>query len=401
MAEHTIEDDRLTHDFEPMGPETFTSAHELYRELRTKCPVAHSNTFNGFWALLTYEDVTNVLKNHRTYTTSVQNTVPKFAFTGRRPPLHLDPPEHTAYRSVINQFFTKEKMARIEPTVQQNVVEVLEHIVESGEGDIAADYAYRMPPYVFADFFNLTKDLALKIKSVSVAYIKAIQEMKHDIVRELSMQLYDVARDIIAERKVNPLDVNEDLTSALLATEYTGEPLPDELVLGCVRQLIVTGMVAPCVFIGSMFVHLAENPEIQAQLRNDVSLVPAAVEEYLRLFTPYRGMARTPRHDVVIGGREIKQDEPIALVYASANRDETVFPDGDKFILHRPNISQHIAFGLGPHQCPGAPLARMMLRITLEEALRRTSRIELNGEIKMTPWAEWGTVSVPIKVRPA
>ena len=112
---------------------------------------------------------------------------------------------------------------------------------------------------------------------------------------------------------------------------------------------------------------------MQQQLREDPSLLPAAVQEYLRLFTPYRGFARrTARHDVELSAVcNVAKDEPIAVAYASANRDDDVFPDGDKFILNRPNIGDHVAFGGGPHRCAGAPLALELFRITLEELLAR------------------------------
>src|SRR5690606_6342884 len=142
--------------------------------------------------------------------------------------------------------------------------------------------------------------------------------------KKLSLELYKIAQSIIDLRKAVPMAPEEDLTSALLVATHEGEPLPEELVLGCVRQLLVTGMVAPSVFLNTMFTHLAEHKDLQNQLRNDLSLVPAAVEEYLRLITPYRGMSRTPKKDVVIGGRLIKKDEPIALAYTSANRDEAI-----------------------------------------------------------------------------
>ena len=173
------------------------------------------------------------------------------------------------------------------------------------------------------------------------------------------------------------------------------------MVLGCVRQLLVTGMVAPAVFIGSMAAHLARHAELQDRLRADPALIPAALEEYLRLYTPYRGMARTAKQDVVIRGQPIRKDEPIALVYASANRDESVFPHPDSFVLHRPNIDRHIAFGRGPHQCAGTPLARMMFRVVLEELLARTRRFDLAGGIRMARWAEWGTTSVPLRFEAA
>jgi cytochrome P450 len=160
-------------------------------------------------------------------------------------------------------------------------------------------------------------------------------------------------------------------------------------------------MIAPSVFIGTVVIHLAQHQDLQQRLREHPDLIPAATEEYLRLFTPYRGFARTAKHDVVIGDRLIKKDEPIALVFASANRDEAVFPNGDQFILDRPNIKDHVAFGGGPHQCAGAPLGRLMLQLTLEALLKLTKRIDVEGDVEMSGWPEWGTLSVNMKVLPA
>jgi cytochrome P450 len=130
-------------------------------------------------------------------------------------------------------------------------------------------------------------------------------------------------------------------------------------------------------------------------------LIPAATEEFLRLYTPYRGFARTANTDVVIGGREIREREPIALLYASANRDETVFERPDEFILHRPNIKEHIAFGRGAHYCVGTALARLELRIMLEALVLRTTRIEVSGDIEMSPFPELGPWAVPVKLHTA
>jgi len=261
---------------------------------------------------------------------------------------------------------------------------------------VCKQYAHRFPAFVFARFFNLDVATSELIKKVSGTYVDAIQVLDHDTVKSLSGRLYEIAQGIIDDRIAGDHDPEEDLTAGLLAARHDGQPLPPDMILGCVRQLIVTGMVAPSVFTGNMFVHLSHDPELQDTLRADPSLIPAAVEEMLRLYSPYRGMARTAREDVVLSGQPIRKDDPIALVYTSANRDEKVFPDGERFILNRPNIQKHIAFGRGTHSCPGAPLARMMMRITLEEALARTSRWSLAGEPEMAIWAEWGTRSVPL-----
>jgi cytochrome P450 len=392
----------LGHDFDPREPETFTSAHAHYKEMRSRCPVAHSETYDGgFWALFRYEDVRHVLEKRDVFTTSVQNVVPKFAFTGRRPPLHFDPPEHTAYRKVINRFFTREKMAAIAPAVREHAVRLLQPIIDAGEGDISVDYAQKFPAHVFATFFNLPTELAELIKQISAEYVAAIQIVDTENVVRLSRKLYEIAQTVIDERRANPMDPDADLTTALTQAEYEGAPLPADMVLGCVRQLLVTGMVAPSVFIGNMFVHLSGDPALAGLLRAEPARIPRAVEEFLRLYGPYRGMARTARQDVELGGRLIKAGEPIALVYTSANRDERVFPNGEEFEFDRPNLGRHLAFGAGVHTCPGAPLARMMLVTTLEEALARTSSFEVSGEIMMAKWAEWGTNSVPMRFTPA
>ncbi len=382
-------------DFDPLAPETFESFHREFTELRARCPVARSDAWNGFWALLRYDDVLAAAGDPALFTTTVQNVVPRLAFTGRRPPLHLDPPEHTPYRRALNPYFTPAKMEAIEPKLRSIVGGLLDPLVAAGGGDFCAEFTHRLPGYVFAEFFNLTPELGMAIREATREFVNAVQRFEHENVKRTSLALYDIARTIIDMRRAEPLDPADDPTTGLLAVRVDGEPLPDDLLLGTIRQFIVVGMVAPCVFIGSMLVHLAQNRELQSQLRADPSLVPAAVEEYLRLLTPYRGFARTPTRDVEIGGRLLRKDEPVALVYASANRDESVFPEPERFILDRPNINRHLAFGAGPHRCAGAPLATLMLRVTLEELLARTSSIELAGDVIMTGWPEWGTLSVP------
>jgi len=389
---------RDDHDFDPVRPdETFTSAHEEFRELRDRHGgIARSQEYDGFWAAIGYDSVMSVITDIEHFTTRKQNAIPKFAFTGVRPPLHLDPPEHTEYRRVINRFFTPPRMRALEPAVREAAAGLLDPLIEARWVDVCKQYAHKFPAHVFAHFFNLSTETSEHIKRVSGTYVDAIQVLDHDVVKSLSGELYAIAQGILDDRRAGGFDPDEDLTAGLLAARHRGEPLPDDMVLGCVRQLIVTGMVAPSVFIGNMFVHLSHDPQLQDLLRAEPGRIPAAVEELLRLYSPYRGMARTAREDTVLGGELIRKDDPIALVYTSANRDESVFPDGERFILDRPNIGKHISFGRGTHSCPGAPLARMMMRLTLEEALSRSASWSLSGDPEMAIWAEWGTRSVPL-----
>ncbi|MGM7699102.1 cytochrome P450 [Microbacterium sp. A84] len=398
MSIATTDTRRDDHDFEPVRQgETFTSAHAEFEQLRERRGgIARSQEYDGFWAAIGYDEVLSVITDIEHFTTRKQNAIPKFAFTGVRPPLHLDPPEHTAYRRVINRFFTPPRMRDMEPHVRTAAVELLDPLLEQRWVDVCKQFAHKFPAHVFAHFFNLSTETSELIKQVSGTYVDAIQVLDHDTVKSLSGELYAIAQSIIDERRAGGHDPEEDLTAGLLEATHDGAPLPDAMILGCVRQLIVTGMVAPSVFIGNMFVHLSRDPDLQTLLRSEPELIPAAVEEMLRLYSPYRGMARTARTDVTLGGQLIREDDPIALVYTSANRDERVFPDGEHFVLNRENIQRHIAFGRGTHSCPGAPLARMMMRITLEEALGRSASWALTEEPEMAIWAEWGTRSVPM-----
>lgn len=128
---------------------------------------------------------------------------------------------------------------------------------------------------------------------------------------------------------------------------------------GCLRQSLVVGVVAPPILIGSICKHLSDDKALQARLRSDESLIPASMEEFVRLYSPYRGFSRTASKEVHLHGQTVRPGEPITLHYTSANRDPEVFDNPDEFVLGRPNIAAHMGFGRGRHRCAGMPLARM------------------------------------------
>jgi cytochrome P450 len=387
----------MSHDFDPLAPETFDSASAEYLRLRGECPVAHSDAWGGFWALMKHDDVANAAADWRTFLTSRQNVIPKVAFTGRRPPLHLDPPEHTPYRRALAPLFTGRKVQALEPPMRSICRDLLADMATRGGGDIVADFSAHMPIAIFAHWMNLQPAAVDMLTEVGKRYNIAVQANDMAATKEASALLYEMARNVLAQRQAEPLSVDEDATSALLAVRVDGEPLPDEMIVGTIRQVLVVGIIAPSVLIGSMAVHLARDRSLQDRLRADRSLVPAAVDEFLRLYTPYRGFARTAETDVTIRGRTIPAHEPIALVYASANRDEDVFPDAERFRLDRPNMKDSLAFGRGPHMCVGAPLARLELEVALDELLSAAPGFVLAGEPVPTRFPEIGALSVLVR----
>jgi cytochrome P450 len=385
-------------DFDPLKPETFDSAHADYALLRAKCPVAHTNAYGGFWALSKHEDVVRTLHEPHVFVTSVQNVVPRVAFTGRRPPLHLDPPEHTPYRAILNPLLTQERVSALEPDIRKFTKSFLQDFINAAGGDVCESYAGLVPVKVFGHWMQLPENLEQQLGQAGPAFVKAVQSAEYESMKITSMALYDMARSLIKLRRQTPLDPSTDPTSAMLAARINDMPIPEEMVVGMVRQVLVVGIVAPMVMIGSIVVHLSRDTKLQNDLRLHPERIPAAIEEFLRLYTPYRGFARTAIEPVSFKGRKILPGEPIALLYASANRDEEVFKNSDQFHLNRENIKEHLAFGRGAHYCAGASLARLELQIMLEELLAGTKSFEVNGKIAMTPFPEIGPWRVPIKL---
>jgi cytochrome P450 len=347
--------------------------------------------------LTRYDDVKRAASDSSTFITSVQNVVPKVAYTGRRPPLHLDPPEHTPYRKALNPLLSQDRAELFAERARELTRRLLDPMVAKGGGDICVELSSYLPVHVFGEWMRMPEEWLETLHDAGRAFILAVHSNVPEVMKETSLRLYDMARALIALRHDEPQDPALDPTSALIAARHDGQPLPDELLVGTVRQVLVVGMVAPMVMIGNICVHLSRDKALQQQLRNDPALIPAAIEEFLRLYTPYRGFARTAVCPVEMGGRKIAPGEAIALIYASANRDEDVFPEPDKFIIDRPNIDQHLAFGRGPHNCPGIHLGRMQLRVALEEILSATAMFELDGPLTVSRWPEVGALSVPLR----
>lgn len=399
-AQEGVENFCTAHEFDAEGVDDFDGVHASFAELRARCPVAHSNDLGGFWMLTRHADIDEAMSDPTLFSTAVQNVVPPVATTGRRPPLHLDPPEHTPYRRAISPLFRKERMAFWVPRVREIARALFAPLPGQGKADICLDYSYHLPIHVLAEFFMIPEAQAQEIRNIGKAFNTALQTRDMNDVQKYSLFLYDIAQGIIDDRKANPRDPGADPTSALLAaTDFDGAPLPDHLILGTIRQLLVVGIIAPTTFLGSVAVHFCRHPEHFTLMQDEPERIPDIAEELLRLYTPYRGFARTPTRDVEIGGRLIRRDEPIALCFTSANRDEDVFDNPDEFRLDRPNTGAAIAFGRGPHRCAGEPIGRLMLTASLEVWAELCDGFIADGPVPMTTWPEYGPYSVPVRFR--
>lgn len=387
-------------DFDPTGSDTPADVHAMYRNLRASCPVARSDTYGGFWALTRYADVRAAALDDSTFISSVRAVVPSDPRGLRRPPLNFDAPAHTPYRRALDRTLSRARLTRLEPRLREHAAAELQPLLDRGHGDIAQEFGARFPAWVTTAWLNLTPDLAPVLAHTAALWVNAWREQDRDTVNETSGRMYDIARDLVRDRRADPRPIQEDPASSLLAERVDDEPLEEEQIVAALRQSLVVGMVAPPIIIGSIAVHLADDLALQDRLRRDPELVPAALEEFLRMYAPYRGFARTASRPVQIRGREIRPREPVTLAYASANRDDEVFADPDTFTLDRPNVLDHLAFGRGRHRCPGAPLARMMLVIAIEELLARTVTFTAVGPQEGARMPELGVVSAVLDLTP-
>jgi cytochrome P450 len=386
----------VAEDFDPISPQSQRDPHDAYRELRGSCPIAHSNRWGGFWALSRYEDIVDVTKQHEMFINSVQNVVPAVTTTGRRPPLHFDPPEHTLWRKAMSAPFKNQSISDLEPKVRAFTVELLTPLLERRRGDLVSEVAVTLPVLVLCVFLNAPEDAPAQIRELSNRFLRAFQARDAAALEDESRRLYALARRILEARRHDPLDPERDVASALLAMRIEGKPVSEELLEGALRQLLIAGHVAVTMMMGSCARHLAAHRHLQQELRSRPSIIPAAIEELLRLYTPNQGFCRTAVRDVELLGKVVHPREPIVLLYPSANRDEAKFEAPDDFVIDRP--AKHLAFGNGVHKCPGELLARLELRVFLEELLARTAHFELDGPVELAPWPEYGPKSLPLRL---
>ncbi|QFZ20789.1 cytochrome P450 [Saccharothrix syringae] len=388
----------MTDDFDPTQTDDPDEIRKVHEELRASCPVAHTSAHGGFWALTRYADVIAAAQDSRTFISSVRAVVPSDPRGLRRPPLNFDAPRHTPYRRALDRTLHRRRLDRLEPAIRAHARREAARMVGKGGGDLAAEFATRLPAWATTEWLNLEPETAPVLAETAAAWVDAWRKLDKGTVNAMSERMYAIARDLVAERTREPLPVGEDPASSLLAERSQGRPLEPEQVLGALRQSLVVGMVAPPILLGATFHHLSDDPALQDHLRRCPEDVPDAVEEFIRLYTPYRGFARTVTEEVRLHGRTIRPGEPITLVYASANRDASVFPEPDRFRLRRPNIHRHLGFGRGRHQCAGMPLARMVIRLGLEEMLAATTSIRTRRVPGGARMPEMGPVSVPAEL---
>ncbi|KAH0444713.1 C2H2 type zinc finger domain protein [Colletotrichum camelliae] len=355
--------------------------YEEYRYLRKECPLIHTSQYGGYWLLTRYDDVKRAAMDSETYISSVRAVVPSDPRGIRRPPLNFDAPAHTPFRTALERTVKPARLRRLREPLQKHAEAELAPLLARGRGDLSAEFAANFVARMESEWLNLEPDVAPKLAVTAASWLNAWRMQDGETVTANSQKMYQIAQELLADRRLHPRDPEEDpASSLLLERDAEGHPLKEEHLIGCLRQSLVVGVVAPPILIGSICHHLSKDKELQKKLREDESLIPAALEEFLRLYSPYRGFARTTSKEVCLHGKTIHPKEPITLCYTAANRDPEVFENPDEFVLHRENIASHMGFGRGRHRCAGMPLARLALDIVVRVILRSTKDFDVDAD---------------------
>lgn len=354
-------------DWDPRDPSVLADQRQAYDDMRERCPVAHSE-FMG-WSLFRWSDVTAVLADTET-----------FSSASRHPaiPNGMDPPEHTRYRAALEPFFSARALERVEPRCHAIAAELVAGMLRSGRAELLQAFAEPLALRGLCAFLGWPESQWEALGGWTHGNQHAAFTRDPSAGRALAVLLAEhVTRNLAEHRRHSPV---QDVTDELLAVTVDGERLSDDQLVAAMRNWIAgEGTVAGGISIIAL--QLAQDVGLQERLRRDMSLIPAAIEELLRVDDPLVANRRTTMRPVEIGGRHIDAGESVSLMWVAANRDPQVFDDPATVHIER-DLAHSLVWGQGIHLCLGAPLARLQIRAGIEALLRGTKRWEVAGPVR-------------------
>jgi cytochrome P450 len=376
------------HDFDHTDPRWTENPYAIWEELRAASPVVHTERFLGCYLPTTFEAVKQIAHDTEHFSSRrvvVRDVRPDVIPS---PPITSDPPEHKPAKQLLLPSFTPDAVKKLEPKVRSICNELIDAFIDEDGCDAAARYSKHIPVRTIAHMLGIPE-------ADSDRFITWIHEILELGIKDQSILMKAVGEMIgyfsghIESRRKHPTD---DLISTLMnARDNNGQPLPDSHIQGTLRLLLIAGIDTTWSAIGSALWYLAKTPVDRDRLIAEPELLPTAIEEFLRAFSPVT-MAREVVKQTEIGGCPIKPGNMVLLSFPAANRDPTVFADADKVVIDRKQ-NPHAAFGLGIHRCIGSNLARMEMTVAIEEWLKRIPDFRLDPAGKIA-WSE-GTVRGP------
>lgn len=378
-------------DFDVMDPAYLKDPFSIWDQLRSTCPIPHTNRRKSSWMPLRYDDVTAIAHDVEHFSSlkigvipAEEDEDPNANFDGPNlqyglPPISSDPPLHTWTRRLLLPWFSHRRVDAYVPLTRELCRTLLDDFADGGRADAAADYAQQIPVRVIARILGVSPDLS----DTFTGWVRDVLEFADDTERRQrgAEGLLNYFLSQLDERRQNP---GQDLISELLTTEVEGKPVDDGIVLGMAALVLIAGVDTTWSAIGSSLWHLATHPADRKRFEAEPELRPTAIEELLRAYSPVT-MAREVTEDVVYGGCPMKAGDKVLMNFPAANRDPEVFDHPEVVQLDRVH-NRHVAFGSGIHRCAGSNLARMELRVAIEEWLARIPDFSLAPGEEIT-WA--------------
>lgn len=359
-------DEKLHQDWDPRCEAVLKGQIAAYDDMRERCPVAHSDYLQ--WSLFRHEDVAAVLADHQRFS-SVVSSHPSV-------PNGMDPPQHTEYRRMIDPYFSAQRMDAFEPVCRDIAARLVESLPGEGETELMGALAHDFALQIQSAYLGWPAHLHEPLRRWTRRNHEATLARDKAAMEDVAFEFDGYIRDLLAVRRAAGIDAPDDITTSLLRERVGQRLLSDEEITSILRNWTVGELSTISASVGILVHYLALRPELLQQLREQTSLLPAAIDEILRIHAPLIANRRITTAAVEVGGHQLAAGERITLIWASANRDEAVFGNPDQFRLDR-DPAKNLLYGAGIHVCPGAPLARLELRIIIEELLKRRSRIAL------------------------
>ncbi|MCP3102843.1 cytochrome P450 [Myxococcus sp. K15C18031901] len=371
--------------YDLLSPELKSTPYPAYADMRRNAPVCVVDP-GGLWAVSRYDDVMFVLKHPQLFSSRGFGMATNPEWLGGNPfaesMLAMDPPEHGRLRGLVQGMFGSAAMVRLEPRVREVTSRVVAQLPLGRTLDVMPSLAMSIPVEVMGELLGVEPAMRPHLRrwadlmTGGVTTVRPDEHERKRIAREAVAEVRGYFGELLAARRRHP---GEDVLSQLLAARPQGEALTRDELLAFVAVLLVGGIESTVHLLGSSVHLLSKHPELLGQLHADRALLPAFIDEVLRIEPPAQAVLRTATQELYLSGVRIPKNAPVLALLGSACRDENVFPEPNRFILQRPGTHQ-LPFGHGIHFCLGMPLARMEGRLMLEALLDRCGGLESGAE---------------------
>lgn len=375
-------------DWDPAAADVLGDQVAAYDEMRRRCPVAHSELLG--WSVFRHEDVARVIADAETFSNVVS--------THRSVPNGMDPPEHTAYRQAVEPYLGTENVQNFEPECRGLAKELLAPIASGVEIDFMDAFAVPFAVRCQCAFLGWPEALGAPVREWTRRNRDAVLAADRVTLAEIAREFEAFIVRLLDERRRAGDAAHDDLTTDLMRMRVNDKPLSDAELASIFRNWTVGEVGSMAAALGILAGQIARSPELQRTLREVPTLIPAAIEELLRVEGPLVSNRRRVTRDVNLGGRRIAAGERVSLMWISANRDETVFESADSARIDRDQRAS-LLWGAGVHVCPGAGLARLEMRVALEALLSTFEQIVPgNASPRRLAFPENGWASLPLRL---